>query len=74
MGVKESVDANGNAVDANGNDASTTDADADENAVKLQPKLGLLNAITIVVGSIIGTFLFGDDCGIWLCFVKSNVF
>lgn len=64
MGVKESVDANGNAVDANGNDASTTDADADENAVKLQPKLGLLNAITIVVGSIIGSGIFISPKGV----------
>ena len=46
MGVKEDVDANGN-------DTIVAD-DADENAVKLQPKLGLINAITIVVGSIIG--------------------
>ena len=48
MGAKEAVDDNHNDADAD------ADVDADEGAVKLQPKLGLLNAITIVVGSIIG--------------------
>ena len=48
-------------VDANGNDA---DVAADEGAVKLQPKLGLLNAITIVVGSIIGTLVLSCNCTI----------
>ena len=45
--------------DANGNDADSTTAD--DGAVKLQPKLGLINAITIVVGSIIGTLSYDSS-------------
>jgi len=58
MGAKEAVDDNHNDADAD------ADVDADEGAVKLQPKLGLLNAITIVVGSIIGSGIFISPKGV----------